>query len=502
MPFLPLVVLNRAAGTISSMNREQATVLTRPSQTKIVATIGPACASLERLIELIRAGVDVFRINTAHGNAAEHRRRLELVREASRAAGLPVAVLVELHGPKIRLGPLPNDKLELVAGSLVRFLRPGATAPPGAPALSSSYDRLVDELNRGDRIVLADGLVSLSVESLEPQWANCRVVQGGLVRSNQGVTLPGVKLAVPALGPADRDRAEWAAAAGAEFVGLSFVRSPEDVDELRRLIKSVGASTHIVAKIEKSEAVENIEQIVRAADAVMVARGDLGVEIDIASVPVVQKQIIATCRRYCKPVIVATQMLESMHHSLLPTRAEATDVANAILDGADACMLSGETAIGDYPLESVQMMHRIALATERIGRWPVHRPAPGRLEGVNEVTPATCYAAGQLAEQLGAKLLLVCTETGTTARVLAQQRWLTPIVAASPRQATLRTLCLCWGVIPLQDAPAGSQEALLEYVVGYGRAAGLIEPGDRLVFIGRLPPSPSRHNMVVVHQVN
>jgi len=390
-----------------------------------------------------------------------------------------------------------------VAGDRVRFVRGRPDAGPSDSAgLTTTYDRLIDELHPGDRVVLADGTVSLLVESVERNAATCRVTQGGTVRSGQGVNLPGVKLTVPALSEEDRDRAAWAAAAGVEYIGLSFVRREEEVHELKGLIASAGGHTDVIAKIEKPEAVENLESIVRAADGVMVARGDLGVEIDIAEMPIVQKRIIAICRRYCKPVIVATQMLDSMQHSRLPTRAEATDVANAILDGADACMLSGETAIGRFPRESVEMMHRIAVATESVAEPTTVRSAVAEVaEGINPITHATCSAAGELAERLGAKLLLVATATGTTARVLSKQRWSVPVIGVSDDETTRRKLCLYWGVVPVDGAPVAERQAVLDFVESEGRATGQLGPGDRIVVLSGLGTSTSRHNMVLVHEV-
>ncbi len=343
-----------------------------PSQTKIVATLGPASSDPAKLAELIQAGVDVFRINTAHGTREEHQAAVDKVREASRAANCPIGILVDLAGPKIRLGELPGGSVSCKTGDVLTFIRGESAGQAGQ--MTATYETLIDELDPGDRVMLADGAVELRVDSKSADAAVCRVVQGGIFRSRQGINLPGVKLSAPALGEKDRDNARWAAAAGADYLGLSFVRKVEDLQDLKSLIKAAGGSSRVIAKIEKPEALEILDAIIAAADGIMVARGDLGVEIDIARVPLVQKRIIALCNQARKPVIIATQMLESMHHSRLPTRAEVTDVANAILDGADACMLSGETAVGEYPLETVEMMHRIALATEPLLR---QRPVNG-----------------------------------------------------------------------------------------------------------------------------
>ncbi len=472
----------------------------RPSHTKIVATVGPACEGVDKLSELIVAGVDVFRINTAHGSRQDHEQMLGQVREASRRAAMPIAVLADLAGPKIRLGELPGGSQSLTVGDRVRFV-PGET--PSSPGeWTTTYAPLVDELRPGDRVVLADGMASLIVEEVAQGGAVCRVVQSGVVRTRQGVNLPGVKLSVPAMNERDRANAAWAASQGVDFVGLSFVRSAADIEELRTLLRQHNAETQIIAKIEKPEAVENLDSLIAAADAIMVARGDLGVEIDIARVPMVQKQIIRACRRARKPVIVATQMLDSMHHSRLPTRAEATDVANAILDGADACMLSGETAIGEYPKEAVEMMHRIALATEQealIQPGPMEPNVAGEL--VHPITEATVFSAGHIARQVGAKLIVVASTSGRTAASISQYHHGVPVIGVSPNEAALRRMCLYWGVIPVAGAPTEDDGQLLKWIVQRGLASGLLSGGDRIVLISSVGGAPSRHNAIIVHQV-
>ncbi len=470
----------------------------RPSQTKIVATVGPASADDDTLAELVAAGVDVFRINTAHGSRQEHQERLDAIRQASRAAGRPVGVLVDLAGPKIRLGELPGGELQCLPDAEVRFVR--GDNPGGPSELTTTYGPLVDELEAGDRVMLADGTVSLVVEEKGEDYARCRVVQPGLVRSRQGVNLPGVRLSVPTLGEADRQNAVWAGQNGVDFVGLSFVRSPDDVRQLKSLLESHGSEAQVVAKIEKPEALDQLDAIAEAADGVMVARGDLGVEIDIARMAVAQKQIIAACNRRRKPVIIATQMLDSMQQARLPTRAEATDVANAILDGADACMLSGETAIGRHPVEAVRMMHRIALATEPLYRQRPPVPGPSLGEGVDQVTEAIAYAAGRIAEELDARTVVVATATGETALSLSKYRNFVPTVGASHSEVTLRRMCLYWGVIPLAGAPTDDAAKLLRYVTDRGRAAGQLTSGDRIVLITG-EATGKTHNMIQVHEV-
>ncbi|MEE9602983.1 MAG: pyruvate kinase [Thermoguttaceae bacterium] len=478
----------------------------RPSQTKIVATIGPACAGQDRLVELASAGVDVFRINMAHGDLTQHAATLAAVRGVAEQVGRPLAVLMDLAGPKIRLRELPDGQITCDADDTYRFVRGHEAKAPNE--LTTTYEPLVDELAVGNSIMLADGTVSMVVEQLGNDFAQCRVVQPGLIRSRQGVNLPGAKLSAPALGPADLENAVWGAANGVDFVGLSFVRSPEEIRQLRALLDSHGSGAHVIAKIEKPEALERIDEIVEAADGVMVARGDLGVEIDIARVAVAQKDIIAESNRQRKPVIIATQMLDSMQHSRLPTRAEVADVSNAILDGADACMLSGETAIGKYPRESVEMMHRIAVATE-----PLCKDRPAALlpdfdddpnfdsDNVNQITEATVFAAGRMAEELKAEMVVVASGSGATALALSKDQLYVPVIGVSDSAETLRRMCLYWGVVPLPGAPTGDSAALLEHITKWGRASGILDSGDRIVLIAGTGLAVTAHNMIVVHEI-
>ena len=357
---------------------------------------------------MVEAGVDVFRLNLAHGDRGQHEAtvsRLEEVRSRSR----PLALLVDLAGPKIRLGPLPEDPLICHDGDELQFVR--GPQSHGPTQLTSSYDRLIDDLQKGDSVMLADGNVGMVVLEKNDERALCRVVHGGSLRSRQGINLPGVELSVPALTEYDRVCIDWVVQHSVDYVSLSFVRSAAEIHELRELLRTHDCQAHIVAKIEKPEALDRLDEVVRAADAVMVARGDLGVETDVAQVPAAQKRIIATCNRYQRPVIVATQMLDSMQREPRPTRAEASDVANAILDGADACMLSGETAIGDYPTTSVQTMNRIMLSTEQLlTNKETQRPNVESASQVSPITRAVVYGAACVAELVHARLV-VCRDT-------------------------------------------------------------------------------------------
>ncbi|MGW8256125.1 MAG: pyruvate kinase [Thermoguttaceae bacterium] len=507
------------------MSKQKDKPAVRFSKTKIVATIGPACEKLEQLKALIRAGVDVFRLNMAHGSREQHAQRLKTVREAVEQTGGQAAVLADLAGPKIRLGELSGGQMTLQADARVRFVR-GAAAG-NEQQLVTTYGPLVDELAEGDRVMLADGTVSLIVEKRGRDFADCRVVQPGLVRSRQGVNLPGVKLSVPTLGPADVENARWAARNAIDFLGLSFVRSAEDVHDLKAILADEAenmqknglddkkgndaahnqtplsfSSPQVIAKIEKPEAVDHLDAIITAADGVMVARGDLGVETDIARVALVQNQIITACNRQGKPVIVATQMLDSMQHSLLPTRAEVTDVSHAILDGADACMLSGETAIGQFPLEAVGMMHRIALATESIlPRTKTSTDAANKMFSEKSVTKAIVDAAGAVADQTDAKLIAVASQSGKTALALAKKRNRAPVVGVSESAAVLRRMCLYWGVFPLAGAPVQHKAELLEYITRLGKEQNILKTGDRIVLLTGSGLNASAHNAIVVHKI-
>ena len=477
----------------------------RPSHTKIVATVGPASDSEEVLAELIKAGVDVFRLNMAHGDTKPAQERLNRIRKVSADLGVTVGVLADLAGPKMRLGEIPDGVYQCKTDTPMTFVRGTSTTEPNT--FTTTYEPLIDDVNIGDRIMLADGTIALKVAEKQSDRIVCTVVQGGPVRSRQGVNLPGTKLSIKTLQPIDIANARWATQAGVDFLGLSFVRSVEDITELREILVDTAHEDtgrwadipHIVAKIEKPEAVEAIEDIVQAADGIMVARGDLGVEFDIAQIAVVQKKIIETCRKYTKPVIVATQMLESMHHQTLPTRAEATDVANAILDGTDACMLSGETAVGEFPVQAVQMMHRIALEAEKLMEARQNTADRKRIK-TTSVTGAVCNAAVTVAEEVDAPMILVGTRSGRTALEVSNQRCFTLCVAASSNIRTLQRMNLYWGVFPMTSVPSDSHAAL-QAVVAAGKESGYLKYGDRVVYIVGITPNSNHQNVLYVHVV-
>jgi len=397
--------------------------------------------------KLLLAGMDVARLNFSHGTPAEHAQSFSMLREAAAAFQKPIAILADLQGPKIRTGALAGGgSVALRAGQQIVITT--AKILGDSTRVSTTFQPLPREVKAGDRILLSDGLIALRVERIRKQEVICQVVNGGLLGEHQGINLPGVKLRVPALTDKDRKDLRFALAHGADYIAVSFVRRPEDVLLAKSLIRRAKKDTPVIAKLEKPEAIENLEAILRASEGVMVARGDLGVEMSPECVPVVQKNIIAKAREFRRPVITATQMLESMIENPRPTRAEASDVANAIFDGSDAVMLSAETASGKYPVEAVQMMARIIEAAEAsIHEYP--RPAPQeRLKVPETVAELVCHAS----RELHMKLIAVFTHSGFTARLISRYRPLVPIVAFTPEANTRRRMALLWGVTSRQIA--------------------------------------------------
>jgi pyruvate kinase len=472
-------------------------------KTKIVATVGPASARKEQLKALAVTGVDLFRLNFAHGEHDWLEQIVRSVREISEEIGRPIGLLGDLSGPKIRLGELPDDGLCLIEGGRVEFVRKASGG--NVPQLTCTYERLIDDVHVGDRVLLADGTVALRVVEKAADRAVCVCEQPGCVRSRQGVNLPGVSLSVSSLTDKDRHDLAFALRHGLDYVGLSFVRRAEDVRELKQLI--AGAKTdhppHVVAKIEKMEAIGDLDRILDEADAVMVARGDLGVEADIAKVPILQKRIIRLCNRRRVPVITATQMLESMTTAEMPTRAEATDVSNAVLDGSDAVMLSGETAIGAHPKRVVAMMSRIAIEAERIVAPHAEPPAgEGERHRALLVTEAVTLGAGMAAKHLEADLIIVATHSGRTALAVSKQRGQIPVIALTDRPEAARRMTLYWGVTPLvTDAVHKSPQDMLEFVVAWGKDAGVLRSGSRVVLVGTSNWSADGHDLMLVHAI-
>ena len=461
-------------------------------RTKIVATIGPASNEPDRLAALVEAGMDGVRLNFSHGTHADHELSARRAREVQKEAGRPLALIADLQGPKIRIGDLekptdlqPGDKIVVAGESLC-----GVDDLPVAP------DVLGSVLEAGDEILIDDGHVRLRVERMENAKALCEVVTGGVVEPHKGVNVPGVPLPVASLTVKDLSDLEFALGLGVDYVAQSFVRSHTDVAALKEKIEEAGSQAWVIAKIELKEAVDQLEAILDTTDAVMIARGDLGVEIGAAEVPLLQKRIILGALDRGKPAITATQMLETMIHRPEPTRAEASDVANAILDGTSALMLSAETAVGEYPVEAVATMARIACAVEPSLGY--RHQLPSALEEPT-VGRAMSNAACDLAEALGAKAILVPTFTGRTASAVARLRPRRPVVALTHVAASLQHMAIEWGVTSLEIPEVTDVEELWQLSIGAARDAGIVAPGDRVVLTaGTAVNIPGSTNVIKV----
>jgi pyruvate kinase len=470
-------------------------------RTKIVATIGPACRERPTLERLVGAGVDVVRLNFSHGEPEEHLQVMRAVREIAETLGRPVAVLQDLGGPKIRTGRLRGDQpVTLSDGS--RLVITTEDVEGTASRISTTYDALPADVSPGDRILLDDGNLELRVVRTSARDIECTVVHGGLLRPHKGMNLPGVRLSVPALTEKDRRDLAFGLRHGVDYVALSFVRQAADVEQARGAIHDLGGSAPVIAKIEKREAVEQLGAIVDAADGVMVARGDLGVELPTEEVPTLQKRIIQTANAAGKAVITATQMLESMVDRPRPTRAEASDVANAIVDGTDAVMLSAETASGHYPLEAVETMARIAVYTEDhlSQREPVRRRAgstPARM-----VTRSLARVAAMVAEELECRLIVAFTESGSTARLVSMYRPRPPVAAVTYNDDTYRRLALWWGVVPLKCGLARNTDEMVVEAEALLKRRKLAGPGDAVLMIGGQSHTAGATNMIRVHTIS
>ncbi len=475
------------------------------AKTRIVATVGPACQEPDTLRELIHSGVDVFRLNFAHGSHEWLSEILRNIRQISDELGIPVGVLGDLSGPKIRLGTLSGGEVMCDEGSIFHFVK--GEADTTANQLTCTYEKLIDDVDPGDRILLADGTVSMLVtgKSDDGESVSCLVVEPGLIRSRQGVNLPGVKLSTPSVTEKDESDLAWALDNQIDFVGLSFVRSSNDIDHLRSLIQAASPVLNplIVAKVEKTEAIADLDAIMEVTDAVMVARGDLGVEAEITRVPILQKDIIRRCNQCRIPVITATQMLDSMQKNELPTRAEVSDVANAVIDGTDAVMLSGETAIGDHPVACVKMMEKISIQAEPLAaRTEMLDQLSRQSRRATPVTEAVAIGAVAVARELDADLIVVASESGRTALALSRQRSNVPILAVTHREDTARRMCLYWGVHSLESKLVRqSADALLQYVVQWGLENNTLRSGNRVVVVGRTNWLGVGQDLMMVHEV-
>jgi pyruvate kinase len=458
--------------------------------------MGPAVESPEKVRELIAAGMNMARLNLSHGGYEEHQNRLDQVRAAAAEAGKPVAILVDLQGPKIRLARFKAGPHDLARGDIFTITTDEIEGTKDR--VGTTYKGLPGDCKAGDRILIDDGKVTVEVIEVKGNDVVTKVIEPGAVSNNKGINLPGVAVSVPALSEKDMDDLRWGLRAGADFIALSFVRSAADIVDVHRIMDEIGIRVPVIAKIEKPQAVENLQGIVDAFDGIMVARGDLGVELPIEDVPLVQKHCIELAREAAKPVIVATQMLDSMITNSRPTRAEATDCANAVLDGADALMLSGETSVGDFAIEAVQTMARIIERTEE-GGFNLIRPmrtAPKTKGG------AITKAATEVGAIVGAKFLVTFTQSGDSARRMSRLRSPIPILALTPDRGTYNRLALSWGIEPMITAMVSHTDEMVKQADHLLIDSGRATTGDNVMIVAGSPPGiPGSTNAMRVHRV-
>lgn len=463
---------------------------------KIVCTLGPAVESDSGITSLIAAGMNVARLNLSHGDYSEHQARFDLVRSASQSAGVPVAILVDLQGPKIRLGRFESGPHELSRGDI--FTITTDEIPGTKERVSTTYKGLVGDCKPGDLILIDDGKVTVEVIEVSGNDVVTKCIEPGAVSNNKGLNLPGVAVSVPAMSEKDMEDLRWGLKAGADFIALSFVRSAKDIEPVHAIMDELGIRRPVIAKIEKPQAVANLEEIVIAFDGIMVARGDLGVEMPIEDIPLVQKRCITLAREHAKPVIVATQMLDSMILNSRPTRAEATDCANAVLDGSDALMLSGETSVGNFPIETVKTMARIIEKTESeaLHLVPALQHDPKTKGG------AITKAATDVGRVIGAKVLATFTKTGDSARRMSRLRSNIPLVALTPDESTYRQLALSWGVEPFITPLVSTTDEMVKQVDSILLDEGRVAKGELIMIVAGSPPGiPGSTNAMRVHRI-
>jgi len=463
---------------------------------KIVCTLGPAVESPEKVRELIAAGMNMARLNLSHGSYEEHQSRLDQVRAAAAEAGVPIAILVDLQGPKIRLARFKDGPHDLARGDVFTITTDDVEGTKDR--VGTTYKGLPGDCKAGDRILIDDGKVTVEVTAVKGNDVITKVIEPGAVSNNKGINLPGVAVSVPALSEKDMDDLRWGLRAGADFIALSFVRSADDIKDVHRIMDEEGIRVPVIAKIEKPQAVDNLVGIVDAFDGIMVARGDLGVELPIEDVPLVQKRCVELARDAAEPVIVATQMLDSMITNSRPTRAEATDCANAVLDGADALMLSGETSVGEFAIEAVQTMSRIIQRTEEGGLERIrplkHEP---RTKG-----GAITKAAVEVGAIVGAKFLVAFTQSGDSARRMSRLRSPIPILALTPDHGTYNRLALSWGVEPMITPVVSHTDEMVKQVDGLLLESKRTTIGDNVIIVAGSPPGiPGSTNAMRVHRM-
>jgi pyruvate kinase len=466
-------------------------------RTKIVATLGPASNFPEVLKQLVQAGMSVARLNFSHGSYDDHARTVSLLRSISEELDTPVTILQDLQGPKIRVGQLPNGAISLIEGESLTLV-PVAEFKNQPDTVSIDYPYLAEEAKLGAQVLLDDGLLELKIEAIAPPAVRCQIIKGGILKSRKGVNLPSLKLRLPSLTEKDIRDLDFGISQGVDWISLSFVRRAEDIYALKQLLAAKGADIPVIAKIEKPQAIANLEAILDECDGLMVARGDLGVEMSPEKVPMLQKKIIRMCNRKGIPVITATQMLDSMIQNPRPTRAEANDVANAIIDGTDAVMLSGESAVGAFPVQAVQMMARIAQEVEKDLKFVNHPPDE------TDETHAVSEALNTIDQILDLRCIAAFTSSGYTARLVSSERTKAPIVALTPNVKVYHRLNLIWGVKPLLlDHQVESFEDLVKQVETDLLQHDFAAPGDRILIVGGIPTQRSGGtNFLKIHSIS
>ena len=453
-------------------------------KTKIVCTLGPATNDVETMKQLIQNGMDAARINFSHGTYETHAETIAKLKQAREELNAPIPLILDTKGPEIRVKTFKEDKVRLEEDAT--FTLTTREVEGDANIVSVTYADLPKDVHRGSRVLIDDGLIELKVEDITETDVVCKVVNGGIVKSRKGVNLPGVEVNLPSLMEKDIEDLKFGVENGFDIVAASFIRSAEDVLKIRRVLEeNGGGQMHIISKIENQQGVENIDKILEASDGIMVARGDLGVEIPPEEVPLVQKILIAKANRIGKPVITATQMLESMVHSPRPTRAEANDVANAIFDGSDAIMLSGETAAGEYPVEAVRAMAKIVEQAEKNDEYL--QIIPDDMFVISSPVQALSHSACTLARDLNAKAIVVCTHTGLTARMVSRFRPSIPIIGLTTSEKAFRKLALSWGVVPMMMEKFDSVDVLFYFAKQAAKTCGLAKKGERVVLTGGTP---------------
>lgn len=469
-------------------------------KTKIVCTIGPTSESKEVIKQLALNGMDIARLNLSHGDHEEQLRRINFIKEVRKETNIPIAILLDTKGPEIRTKGLKDDK-EVILKKGNEFILTIEDIDGDENGVSVTYDNIINEVEVGTCILIDDGLIELVVKEVQEKSLVCKIVSGGELGSKKGINIPNAKLNLPAITKKDREDIIFGINHGVDFVAASFVRNAEAINSIREIINDCNSDIAIISKIENREGIENIEEIIEASDGIMVARGDLGVEIEPEELPFIQKEIIKKCNLAFKPVITATQMLDSMIRNPRPTRAEATDVANSIYDGTDAIMLSGETAMGKYPLESLKMMVKIAKETEtHIDYEGILRKRSKNIG--NNISVAVCYSAVTTALSINAELIIASSFTGFTTRVVSKLRPEAQIIGLSPLKRTLRKMQIYWGVTPLETDEVNSTDHLLEEAVKTVKESGDVAVGDMIVLTAGVPTGQTKlTNMIKVEEI-